>query len=217
LLEEEAPVVAAAVAVSNGPTPSPFPGKKGKTPQEVKVQPEGETVMTFETNLDGHLDEDIVDAVIKGTIAFKYRIKDNVWRIISKNDGVYSCPPDGWGGREYIPIKKQSSQPKSPTLKTPLPLTPANSISVTPINTTTAITPDGLLFEQIRQQFTQLNLQQEHYNNLLQAQQQHQNVEQNGNLAASANLRVGKAMSLDAGNRGKVETTEELLQRHGFR
>ena len=73
LLEEEAPVVAAAVAVSNGPTPSPFPGKKGKTPQEVKVQPEGETVMTFETNLDGHLDEDIVDAVIKGTIAFKYR------------------------------------------------------------------------------------------------------------------------------------------------
>ena len=67
--------------------------------------------MTFETNLDGNLDEDIVDAVIKGTIAFKYRIKDNVWRIISKNDGVYSCPPDGWGDREYIPIKKQSSQP----------------------------------------------------------------------------------------------------------
>ena len=106
---------------------------------------------------------------------------------------------------------------ESPTLKTPLPLTPANSISVTPINTTTAITPDGLLFEQIRQQFTQLNLQQEHYNNLLQAQQQNV-TEQNGNLAASsANLRVGKAMSLDAGNRGKVETTEELLQRHGFR
>ena len=105
LLEE--PVAAA--AVSNGPTPSPF--VVGKTPQEVKVHPEGEIVMTFETNLDGHLDEDIVDAVIKGTIAFKYRIKDNVWRIISKNDGVYSCPPDGWGDREYIPIKKQSSQP----------------------------------------------------------------------------------------------------------
>ena len=104
LLEE--PVAA---AVSNGPTPSPF--VVGKTPQEVKVHPEGEIVMTFETNLDGHLDEDIVDAVIKGTIAFKYRIKDNVWRIISKNDGVYSCPPDGWGDREYIPIKKQSSQP----------------------------------------------------------------------------------------------------------
>jgi len=219
LLEEDegAPVVAAAgAAVSNGPTPSPFPAAgKGKTAQEVKVHPEGETVMTFETNLDGNLDEDIVDAVIKGTIAFKYRIKDNVWRIISKNDGVYSCPPDGWGDREYIPIKKQCSQPKSPT-KTPL--TPANSISVTPINTTTAITPDGLLFEQIRQQFTQLNFQQEQYNNLLQAQQQqqHPNVEQNGNLAASANFRVGKAMSLDAGNR-KVETTEELLQRHGFR
>ena len=251
LLEEDegAPVVAAAgAAVSNGPTPSPFPAAgKGKTAQEVKVHPEGETVMTFETNLDGNLDEDIVDAVIKGTIAFKYRIKDNVWRIISKNDGVYSCPPDGWGDREYIPIKKQCSQPsefmenlkklfyhyilflvvillrvisrffsfsESPT-KTPL--TPANSISVTPINTTTAITPDGLLFEQIRQQFTQLNFQQEQYNNLLQAQQQqHPNVEQNGNLAASANFRVGKAMSLDAGNR-KVETTEELLQRHGFR
>ena len=105
LLEE--PVAAA--AVSNGPTPSPF--VVGKTPQEVKVHPEGEIVMTFETNLDGHLDEDIVDAVIKGTIAFKYRIKDNVWRIISKNDGVYSCPPDGWGDREYIPIKKQCSQP----------------------------------------------------------------------------------------------------------
>ena len=115
LLEEDegAPVVAAAgAAVSNGPTPSPFPAAgKGKTAQEVKVHPEGETVMTFETNLDGNLDEDIVDAVIKGTIAFKYRIKDNVWRIISKNDGVYSCPPDGWGDREYIPIKKQCSQP----------------------------------------------------------------------------------------------------------
>jgi hypothetical protein len=49
-----------------------------------------------------------------------------------------------------------------------------------------------------------------------QQQQQHPNFEQNGNLAASANFRVGKAMSLDAGNR-KVETTEELLQRHGFR
>ena len=104
--------------------------------------------------------------------------------------------------------------PESPT-KTPL--TPANSISVTPINPTTAITPDGLLFEQIRQQFTQLNLQQEHYNNLLQAQQQHQLVEQNGNLAAtSATFRVGKAMSLDAGG-NKKETTEELIQRHGFR
>ena len=97
---------AAGAAVSNGPTPSPFPAAgKGKTAQEVKVHPEGETVMTFETNLDGNLDEDIVDAVIKGTIAFKYRIKDNVWRIISKNDGVYSCPPDGWGDREYIPIQ----------------------------------------------------------------------------------------------------------------
>ena len=80
-----------------------------KAQQEVKVRPEGETVMTFETNSDGNLDEDIVDAVVKGTLAFKYRIKDNVWRIISKNDGVFNCPPDGWGDREYIPIVKQNT------------------------------------------------------------------------------------------------------------
>ena len=98
-------------AMSNGATPSPFVG--GKAPQEVRVQPEGENVMTFETNGDGNLDEDIVDAVVKGTIAFKYRIKDNVWRIISKNQGVFSCPPDGWGDREYIPIKKQCSLPST--------------------------------------------------------------------------------------------------------
>lgn len=171
-------------AMSNGATPSPFVG--GKAPQEVRVQPEGENVMTFETNGDGNLDEDIVDAVVKGTIAFKYRIKDNVWRIISKNQGVFSCPPDGWGDREYIPIKKQCSLPKSP-VKTPL--TPANSISQS------AITPDGILYEQIRQQFqNQLQLQ-EHYQNLLQAQQDHE--KQNGGSS-------------------RKETREELMQRHGF-
>ena len=69
------------------------------------------------------------------------------------------------------------------------PLTPANSISQS------AITPDGILYEQIRQQFqNQLQLQ-EHYQNLLQAQQDHE--KQNGGSS-------------------RKETREELMQRHGF-
>ena len=106
--EPPRPVSRPNTSISNGNTaPSPFVEKLPQ--QEVKVRPEGETVMTFETNSDGNLDEDIVDAVVKGTLAFKYRIKDNVWRIISKNDGVFNCPPDGWGDREYIPIVKQNT------------------------------------------------------------------------------------------------------------
>jgi hypothetical protein len=80
-----------------------------KSKQEVKVHPDGEEVLTFETNDDGSMDAELVDAIIKGTIAFKYRIKDNVWRIISKNGEVFPHPPDGWGDREYIPILKHQS------------------------------------------------------------------------------------------------------------
>ncbi len=78
---------------------------------EIKVRPEGEQTLTFESNGDGSLDADLVDAIIKGTIAFKYRIKDNVWRIISKSGDIFPRPPDGWGDREYIPIKRQVTPP----------------------------------------------------------------------------------------------------------
>ena len=79
--------------------------------QEIKVLPEGEQTLTFEANQDGSLDACLVDAVIKGTIAFKYRIKDNVWRIISKHGDTFPMPPDGWGDRDYIPIKRQVTPP----------------------------------------------------------------------------------------------------------
>ena len=72
------------------------------------------------------------------------------------------------------------------------PLTPANSLAPpTPVPSlpAAAMTPDAIVFEQIRQQFQNQMQLQEHYNNLV-AQQQ---------LAA------------------KGETREELLQRHGFR
>ena len=52
------------------------------------------------------------------------------------------------------------------------------------------MTPDAIVFEQIRQQFQNQMQLQEHYNNLV-AQHQQQAA--------------------------KGETTEELLQRHGFR
>ena len=77
-------------------------------PQEIKVHPENEQVLTFEANADGNLDADLVDAIVKGTIAFKYRIRDNVWRVISKSNDVFPKPPDGWRDREYIPIRKQT-------------------------------------------------------------------------------------------------------------
>lgn len=83
----------------------------GKGGQEVRVYPEGEPALTFETNDEGGLDCDLVDAVIKGTIAFKYRIQDNVWRIVSKNGDSFPRPHDGWGDREYIPIRKQATPP----------------------------------------------------------------------------------------------------------
>ena len=82
-----------------------------KPTQEIKVQPEGEQTLTFEANQDGSLDAFLVDAIIKGTIAFKYRIKDNVWRIISKHGDTFPAPPDGWGDRDYIPIKRQLTPP----------------------------------------------------------------------------------------------------------
>ena len=75
-------------------------------------------------------------------------------------------------------------------LKTPL--TPANSLAPTtpvPSSLPSVMTPDAILFEQIRAQFqNQLQLQ-EHYNSLLAQQKQ----------AAEG------------------ETHEELMKRHGFR
>ena len=73
------------------------------------------------------------------------------------------------------------------------PLTPANSLApTTPVPQTvqqqSAMTPDAVLFDQIRQQFHNQMQLQEHFNNIV-AQQQSV----------------------------KAETTEELLQRHGFR
>jgi len=138
------------------------------------------------------LDACLVDAIIKGTIAFKYRIKDNVWRIISKHGDTFPAPPDGWADRDYIPIKRQLTPPiaDSPS-KTPL--TPANSLAPpTPglqlQQQSSAITPDAVILEQIRQQFQNQMQLQEHFNNLVAAQQ-----------------------------KVKSETREELLQRHGFR
>ena len=84
--------------------------------QEIKVHPEGEHSLTFEANSDGNLDYFLVDAIVKGTIALKYRIKDNVWRILSKNGDVFPSPPDGWGDREYIPIKRQVTPPSKSLL-----------------------------------------------------------------------------------------------------
>ena len=76
------------------------------------------------------------------------------------------------------------------------PLTPANSLAPTTPNPlsssvqqSSAMTPDAVLFDQIRQQFQNQMQLQEHFNNVIVAQQQSV----------------------------KAETTEELLQRHGFR
>jgi hypothetical protein len=160
---------------------------------EIKVRPEGEQTLTFESNGDGSLDADLVDAIIKGTIAFKYRIKDNVWRIISKSGDIFPRPPDGWGDREYIPIKRQVTPPDSP-IKTPL--TPANSLAPpTPVSMhNMSMNPNEyLMLQQISQQIqTQMHLN-----------------EQFGQMAASQQLNSDKTASR--------ETREELMQRHGFR
>jgi len=161
-----------------------------KPPQEIKVKPEGEQVLTFEANQDGSLDACLIDAIVKGTIAFKYRIKDNVWRIISKHGETFPAPPDGWADREYIPIKRHVTPPVADS-PTKTPLTPTNSLApTTPAlhQQSSAITPDAVILEQIRQQFQNQMQLQEHFNNLV-AQQQ----------------------------KVKSETREELLQRHGFR
>ena len=74
---------------------------------------------------------------------------------------------------------------------TKTPLTPTNSLApTTPAlhQQSSAITPDAVILEQIRQQFQNQMQLQEHFNNLV-AQQQ----------------------------KVKSETREELLQRHGFR
>ena len=74
------------------------------------------------------------------------------------------------------------------------PQTPTNSIAPATMPTTpglqlsSAITPDVLILEQIRQQFQNQMQLQEHFNNLVAAQQ-----------------------------KDRPESREELLQRHGFR
>ena len=82
-----------------------------KKAELIKVKPEDEEMLTFDANDDGSLDAELVEAIIKGTIAFKYKIQDNIWRIISKNGDVFPCPPDGWSDRVYIPIKRQFTPP----------------------------------------------------------------------------------------------------------
>ena len=87
-------------------------GNLAENSELIKVKPsESEQVLTFEANENGDLDADLVEAIVKGTIAFKYRLKDNVWRIISKSGGGFPKPPDGWQDREYIPIKRQATPP----------------------------------------------------------------------------------------------------------
>lgn len=71
-------------------------------------------------------------------------------------------------------------------------LTPGNSLSVTPQAMTSGLTPDVLLFEQIRQQFQ----------NHLQLQEQYQMMAQQETEAQQAAQ--------------TKETMEELMQRHGF-
>ena len=92
----------------NGEIKTPI--KKAKN-ELIKVQPEDEEMLSFDANDDGSLDAELVDAIIKGTIAFKYKIQDNIWRIISKNGEVFPCPPDGWSDRIYYPIKRQITPP----------------------------------------------------------------------------------------------------------
>ena len=78
----------------------------------IKVKPEDEEMLTFDANDDDDsLDAELVEAIIKGTIAFKYKIQNNIWRIISKTGNVFPCPPDGWSDRIYIPIKRQITPP----------------------------------------------------------------------------------------------------------
>ena len=86
---------------------------KKKSSQLIKVKPDDEEMLTFDPNDDDDsLDAELVEAIIKGTIAFKYKIQNNIWRIISKTGDVFPCPPDGWSDRVYIPIKRQITPPR---------------------------------------------------------------------------------------------------------
>ena len=94
-----------------------------------------------------------------------------------------------------------------------IPLTPANSISVSPFPP--ALTPDNILYEQIRQQFqTQLQLQ-EQFQVLLQSQQNG-----NGGIGIGQGPPSQHDTTTESSTNGSIkdrkETREELMQRHGF-
>lgn len=84
----------------------------GNTAKEcIKVKTEGNQIYTFEANDNGTLDADLVDNIIKGTIALKFKVKDDVWRIVNRKGDVFPTPPDGWKDRDYIPIKRHVTPP----------------------------------------------------------------------------------------------------------
>lgn len=98
---------------------------------EIKIRPVGEQTLSFEANEDGSLSADLLDAVCKGTIALKYKMKENVWRIISREGDLFHQPTHGWSNREYIPILRQGNGSPAHTTHTPsehslmsLPTTP---------------------------------------------------------------------------------------------
>ena len=61
-------------------------------------------ILSFETDKDGNLSLDKVSVFIKGVLALKYKMADNVWRIVSMEGDVLQKPQDGWTHRVYTPI-----------------------------------------------------------------------------------------------------------------
>ena len=72
-------------------------------------------ILSFETDKDGNLSLEKVSVFIKGVLALKYKMPDNVWRIVSMEYDVLQRPQDGWGHRVYIPITSSLCESLPPT------------------------------------------------------------------------------------------------------
>ena len=57
-----------------------------------------------EIDQDGNVPCARIDAVLSGVVALKYRVEDNVWRIVSKENDLFKRPQEGWGTSVYIPV-----------------------------------------------------------------------------------------------------------------
>ena len=79
--------------------------RRDKEVDHVKIKPpNSDEILSFETDKDGNLSLEKVSVFIKGVLALKYKMSDNVWRIVSMEFDVLQKPQDGWGHRVYIPI-----------------------------------------------------------------------------------------------------------------